>query len=79
MSPVQCSPIIMYGATTGQKEQSHASGSACNPSYSGSRDQEDHSLKPVQANSLQEPIFKTLHKNRSGGVAQAEGPEFKSQ
>jgi hypothetical protein len=27
-------------------------GSACNPSHSGSRDQEDCSLKPAQANSL---------------------------
>jgi hypothetical protein len=27
----------------------------CNPSYSGGRDQEDHSSKPVQANSLQNP------------------------
>jgi hypothetical protein len=26
----------------------------CNPSYSGSRDQEDHSLKPAQANNLQD-------------------------
>jgi hypothetical protein len=24
----------------------------CNPSYSGGRDQEDHSLKPAWANSL---------------------------
>jgi hypothetical protein len=28
-----------------------AGGSACNPSYSGSRDQEDHGSKPAQANS----------------------------
>jgi hypothetical protein len=25
---------------------------ACNPSYSGGRDQEDHELKPPEANSL---------------------------
>jgi hypothetical protein len=31
---------------------------ACNPSYSGGRDQEDHGLKPVQANSSQDPILK---------------------
>jgi hypothetical protein len=31
---------------------------ACNPSYSGGRDQEDHSLKPSQANSLRDPISK---------------------
>jgi hypothetical protein len=33
---------------------------ACNPSYSGSRDQKDLSLKPAQANSSQDPISKTL-------------------
>jgi hypothetical protein len=31
---------------------------ACNPTYSGGRDQEDHGLKPAQANSLQDPILK---------------------
>jgi hypothetical protein len=29
----------------------------CNPSYSGGRDQEAHSLKPTQANSLGDPIL----------------------
>jgi hypothetical protein len=29
-----------------------------NPSYSGGRDQEDHDLKPAQANSSQDPISK---------------------
>jgi hypothetical protein len=37
----------------------------CNPIYSRGRDQEDQSLKPAQANSLQ--------------VAQGVGPEFKPQ
>jgi hypothetical protein len=45
---------------------------ACNPSYSGGRDQEDHVPKPAQANSLQDPISK-----RVVGVAQGKGPEFK--
>jgi hypothetical protein len=31
---------------------------ACNPSYSGGRDQEDYSLKPGQAKSSQDPILK---------------------
>jgi hypothetical protein len=31
---------------------------ACNPSYSGGRDQEDPSLKPAQANSSGDPILK---------------------
>jgi hypothetical protein len=31
---------------------------ACNPSYSGGRDQEDSDLKPAQANSSQDPILK---------------------
>jgi hypothetical protein len=35
---------------------------ACNPSYSGVRNQEDHGLKPAQGNSSQETISKkTLH------------------
>jgi hypothetical protein len=33
---------------------------SCNPSYSGGRDQEDHSLKPAQANSYRDPILKYL-------------------
>jgi hypothetical protein len=31
---------------------------ACNPSYSGGRDQEDCSLKPAWANSSRDPISK---------------------
>jgi hypothetical protein len=31
---------------------------ACNPSYSGGRNQEDHSWKPAWANSSQDPISK---------------------
>jgi hypothetical protein len=44
---------------------------AYNPSYSESRDQEDHGLKPAQANSLRDPILKkSYHNERAGGVAQ---------
>jgi hypothetical protein len=44
----------------------------------GGRNQEDHSLKPAQANSLWDPILKKIHhKNKTGGVAQGEGPEVK--
>jgi hypothetical protein len=50
-----------------------------NPSYSGSRDQEDPCLKPAQANSSQDPISKTPITKRTGGMAQGEGPEFKPQ
>jgi hypothetical protein len=40
----------------------------CNPSYSGGRDQEDHSSKPIQANISQDPISKkTLHKKELAG------------
>jgi hypothetical protein len=28
---------------------------------------------------LRDPVSKTLHKNRAGGVVQGEGPEFKPQ
>jgi hypothetical protein len=56
---------------------------ACNPSYSGGRDEEDHGLKPVWANSLQDPILKKpftyTHTKRAGGLAQSEGPELKPQ
>jgi hypothetical protein len=50
---------------------------ACNPSYSGDRDQEDHSLKQTRANSLQDPILKIPNTERAGGVAQGIGPVFK--
>jgi hypothetical protein len=50
---------------------------ACNPNYSEGRHQEDHGSKPAQANGSQDPISKTLHKDRAGGVVQGEGPEFK--
>jgi hypothetical protein len=53
---------------------------ACNPSYFGSRDQEDLDSKPAQANSSRNPISKNQsHKKRAGGVAQGIGPEFKPQ
>jgi hypothetical protein len=52
---------------------------ACNPSYSGCRDQEDHGSKPAQANSLRNPILKIPITKRAGGVAQSAGPDFKSQ
>jgi hypothetical protein len=45
----------------------------CNPSYSGGRDQEDHSSKPAQANSSWDPISKTPITKRAGRVAQGEG------
>jgi hypothetical protein len=31
---------------------------ACNPSYSGGRDEEVHGSKPARANSLRDPILK---------------------
>jgi hypothetical protein len=56
---------------------------ACNPSYSGGRDQEDCGLKPAWANSLHEPISKKpttkKKKKRAGGVAEGVSPEFKPQ
>jgi hypothetical protein len=49
---------------------------AYNPSYSGGRDQEDHGLKPTQANSWRDPISKKpITKkgwwNASSGIAPA--------
>jgi hypothetical protein len=53
---------------------------AYNPSYSGGRDQQDHGLKPTQANTLR-PYLKKKKKinnnKRAGGVAQGVGPDFK--
>jgi hypothetical protein len=49
---------------------------AYNPSGSGSRDQEDHCLKPSWANSSQDPTLKNPHRKRASGVVQAVGPEF---
>jgi hypothetical protein len=40
----------------------------CNPSYSGSRDQEDLGLKPAQANSSQDPISKKKPSQKKGLV-----------
>jgi hypothetical protein len=52
---------------------------ACNPSYSGGRDQEDHGLKPAGANSSRDPISKNPSQKRAGAVAHSVGPEFKPQ
>jgi hypothetical protein len=46
---------------------------ACNPSYLGGSDQKDPSLKPAQANTLQDAISEipnTQYKSRAGRVAQ---------
>jgi hypothetical protein len=54
---------------------------ACNLSYSGGREQKDHSSKPAQANSSQDLISKipTIKRKRTCGVTQGVGPEFKPQ
>jgi hypothetical protein len=52
---------------------------ACNPSYSGGRDQEDHGLKQAQANSSRDPISKKAIKKRASGVAQGVDTKFKPQ
>jgi hypothetical protein len=52
----------------------------CNPSYSEGRDQEDSGSKSAWANSSRDPILeKPITKNRTGGAAQGEDPEFKPQ
>jgi hypothetical protein len=45
----------------------------CNPCCSEGREQEDCSLKPAGANSLQDPISKNPPQKRIGGVAQGAG------
>jgi hypothetical protein len=63
----------------GQQPMAHA----CNPSYSGGRDQEDCSLKPAWGKSLRDLISKkkkkSHHQKRAGAVAQGVGSEFKLQ
>jgi hypothetical protein len=43
---------------------------ACNPSYSGGRDQEDHNSRQAQANSSQDLISKITRAKWTGDVAQ---------
>jgi hypothetical protein len=43
-----------------------------NPSYSGGRDQEEHSSRAALANTLR-PYFKNTQKKKAGGVAQVVG------
>jgi hypothetical protein len=52
---------------------------ACNPSYSGGRDQKDQGLKPAQTNSSWDPISKKPNTKKTGRVAQGVDPEFKPQ
>jgi hypothetical protein len=51
---------------------------ACNPSYSGGRDQEYCSSKPAQVNSWQDPILKNPSQ-KAGATLQGVGSEFKPQ
>jgi SET domain-containing protein len=54
---------------------------ACNPSYSGGRDQEDHSSKQALANSSQDRISKKKKQkknNHYGEVAQGVGPQVQT-
>jgi hypothetical protein len=49
-----------------------------NSSYSGGRDQDDHSSKPAEANRSPDTILKkNPSQKRDCGVAQNVGPEFK--
>jgi hypothetical protein len=50
---------------------------AYNPSYSGGRVQEDHSLKTAQANSSRDTIVKKTITKMADGVAQGVGLVFK--
>jgi hypothetical protein len=51
--------ILPLNVKCGQEPVAHTG----NPTYSGGRDQEDHGLKPAQANSCARPYLeKTYHK-----------------
>jgi hypothetical protein len=49
----------------------------CHPSYSGGRDQEDHSLKPPGQIVHETLFWKYPSQKIAGGVAPGEDPEFK--
>jgi hypothetical protein len=51
----------------------------CNCSYSGGRDQEDGGSKPVQANSLKDPILKNPSQKKAWWSGSKPLPEFKPQ
>jgi hypothetical protein len=51
----------------------------CNPSYSGGRDQEDHSSKPAWAIVHETLSQKNPSNKRAGRVAKGVGPGFKLQ
>jgi hypothetical protein len=60
-----CITVSIQNAKRGQAQVAHT----YNPSYSGSRNQEDHGLKPVQANISWDPISsqkKNITKRSSG-------------
>jgi hypothetical protein len=53
---------------------------ACNPSYLGDRDQEDHGLKPGLGKQFTRPFLeKNPSQKRDGGMAQGVGLEVKPQ
>jgi hypothetical protein len=56
---------------------------ACNPSYSGGRDQENCCSKAARNSSKdsisKKPITKMKQNKKTGGEAQGVGPEFKPQ
>jgi hypothetical protein len=43
---------------------------ACNPSYSGGRDQKDHGSKPARANRWRDSITKISNMKRAGEVVE---------
>jgi hypothetical protein len=52
----------------------------CNPSYIRRQRSEGSQFEASPGKQFHKTLSqKTLHKNRSGGVAQGEGPEFKPQ
>jgi hypothetical protein len=52
---------------------------ACNPGYSGDRDQEDRGSKPARANSSRDLTLKKPITKKAGGVAQMESHTSKCE
>jgi hypothetical protein len=73
---IKCSYSLYLQVTSANKELLKGQAPvahACNRSYSGGRDQEDHGSKPAQEIVPQDPISKKPNTKKAGGMAQDVG------
>jgi hypothetical protein len=62
----KCEALSSNSNTTKEKELGAREAQACNPRYSGGRDQEDRGLKAAWANSSRDPISKNPSQKKKG-------------